>query len=476
MLVAKSSSKIPTSPPECLLEATEWTYLAEGGANVIFRYTGTHQPWLNMHVLRIQKVTSCPGKNCKSILNFVTDKVMPLLNDKYLQCGHVLEISNASFLVELNQQLCQVEHRPIHRKATLLDESATHLMLLPDLNRSQVCIELKPKSSLQPRLEGIKQEVCRYCMHQHLKLKQNAIQGISQYCPMDLFSKDLERMTKALRALEQTPQNNFRVFDPKGRAISTADVSEEYDLIPLIAHILHQMTILDDLKAMHQLDRIDIENLWQLYLYLHHSPESCPQQLDLAIQRIGHGNNWKELKEVIYPRLLDQFLLATTMKDCSILLSIGHQSHDSWSEFEHEIEYKGTKYFVIASIVDLDIKPLSKLSKYYELDQEIVSHYISANGSNGKQCFQSAITRIRQKNLMCRLLYPNPVCLLTVYDPETQRRNVMTITWLTPVDNHGTFVCSINKKRFTADLLMLNSQFGKYPADIFRAKMKLILQ
>ena len=53
-----------------------------------------------------------------------------------------------------------------------------------------------------------------------------------------------------------------------------------------------------------------------------------------------------------------------------------------------------------------------------------------------------------------RLLYPNPVCLLTTYDPATRERNVqlivpadikphklmsfqqvMTITWLTPINN-----------------------------------------
>ena len=40
-----------------------------------------------------------------------------------------------------------------------------------------------------------------------------------------------------------------------------------------------------------------------------------------------------------------------------------------------------------------------------------------------------------QKSLKMRLLYTNPVCLLTVNDIANQRRNIMTITWLTCINN-----------------------------------------
>lgn len=35
-----------------------------------------------------------------------------------------------------------------------------------------------------------------------------------------------------------------------------------------------------------------------------------------------------------------------------------------------------------------------------------------------------------------RLLYANPVCLLTTHDPLRRQANVMTISWLTPTTNH----------------------------------------
>ncbi|KAF0688321.1 Aste57867_20033 [Aphanomyces stellatus] len=64
-----------------------------------------------------------------------------------------------------------------------------------------------------------------------------------------------------------------------------------------------------------------------------------------------------------------------------------------------------------------------------------------------------------ERNMLSRLLYPNPVCLLSVADPSTNTRNVMTITWLTPINNHGKFICSINCKRHTATFI---NQVGRH--------------
>ncbi|KAH9126582.1 hypothetical protein AeMF1_003004 [Aphanomyces euteiches] len=57
------------------------------------------------------------------------------------------------------------------------------------------------------------------------------------------------------------------------------------------------------------------------------------------------------------------------------------------------------------------------------------------------------------RNMLSRLLYSNPVCLLSVADATNGTRNVMTITWLTPINNHGKFICSVNCKRHTASFI-----------------------
>ena len=78
---------------------------------------------------------------------------------------------------------------------------------------------------------------------------------------------------------------------------------------------------------------------------------------------------------------------------------------------------------------------------------------------------ESCVT-VREKNLLSRLLYPNPVCLLSVRTHADQslpdkkiKRNVMTISWLTPIDNYGNFICSINKKRYTTELVIETRKF-----------------
>jgi flavin reductase (DIM6/NTAB) family NADH-FMN oxidoreductase RutF len=290
----------------------------------------------------------------------------------------------------------------------------------------------------------------------------------------------------------------------------------------------------------------------------------CYHRRLLLLKAIGCNAETSTIYEIrnTIQHVLDNFLLATTMKDCSVLLSIRqhngngnengngiednegecdgqyidenveqqteHQNvvddDDDNNDWRHEMEYriecpnnnKEVVYYVLVSIIDLDMKPSSKLPKYYTLDQQIVNHYSTMYGLHHKLCFDnfdydgeegqsssssssslslSLLLKQQKKdekerlllhrsdevvqikgNMMCRLLYPNPVCLLTVYDPQTteteattttaitnNRRhhlmNVMTITWLTPIDNSGLFVCSINKKRYTAELLNVSSVF-----------------
>ena len=53
---------------------------------------------------------------------------------------------------------------------------------------------------------------------------------------------------------------------------------------------------------------------------------------------------------------------------------------------------------------------------------------------------------------LSRPLYLNPVCFLSTWVPGG-RRNLMTISWLMPVDNDGTLICSMNQRRHSARLL-----------------------
>lgn len=55
---------------------------------------------------------------------------------------------------------------------------------------------------------------------------------------------------------------------------------------------------------------------------------------------------------------------------------------------------------------------------------------------------------------LSRPLYANPVCLLATW--ARGRTNLMTISWLSPLDNDGRFTLSVNARRFTARMLAAN--------------------
>jgi flavin reductase (DIM6/NTAB) family NADH-FMN oxidoreductase RutF len=60
--------------------------------------------------------------------------------------------------------------------------------------------------------------------------------------------------------------------------------------------------------------------------------------------------------------------------------------------------------------------------------------------------------RLQEPKEFSGLLYPNPVCFLCTPSDEEQdyQENVMTISWLTAINNDGCFVMSLNRRRDTS--------------------------
>lgn len=54
-----------------------------------------------------------------------------------------------------------------------------------------------------------------------------------------------------------------------------------------------------------------------------------------------------------------------------------------------------------------------------------------------------------------RLLYMNPVCLLTTQESPSHKLNAMVITWLTCADNNAGIIASVHRKRHSATALQL---------------------
>jgi len=97
-------------------------------------------------------------------------------------------------------------------------------------------------------------------------------------------------------------------------------------------------------------------------------------------------------------------------------------------------------------------------------------------GAGDTQCY------LVPQGHLSRLLYCNPVCFLVASKKKTAdsgndeeqsaakvedaaasidaNPSIMTISWLTPINNSGMFFCSVNKKRFTASCLHEGVQFS----------------
>jgi flavin reductase (DIM6/NTAB) family NADH-FMN oxidoreductase RutF len=75
---------------------------------------------------------------------------------------------------------------------------------------------------------------------------------------------------------------------------------------------------------------------------------------------------------------------------------------------------------------------------------------------------------IEDPRLRSRLIYANPVCILTCVVPDSTlekcpevkwRQNAMILSWLTPINNEGGFVCSMHKRRFSSECIIVNRRF-----------------
>ncbi|KAF0691845.1 Aste57867_16999 [Aphanomyces stellatus] len=393
------------------LRAHEWKYASEGGANVVFRYFGA-APVLRGLVLRVRK-HGVHGAHPQDIVAFAARHMPRGTQDEYIQVAVAVDVPTP-FLEQLNAHLETTPDRPVARRTSHLDVTLTCIMLLPDImssSSSSLCIELKPKSSLlpvpRPGIHPVKARVCRFCMHQHLKQDQGKVAHPSGYCPLALFSRDPARMTHALQCLATTPQNNLRVV---GDALTD-------DHIAVLVALFHKHTgILEDLRSMHALDVVDIEGVFalaQAAAALADDSTLSPPLAGLSPAVQGHlrhamtmaSSSFDESEvtvaqfRTLVQETLDAFLVATTFKDCSLLLSLRpiHEKHVAAAHplaaFEHVVHRNGTQYGVVVAIVDLDIKTHKPLASYYDLDQRIVAHFEAtsqAAAQPSKQCWGGA--------------------------------------------------------------------------------------
>ncbi|ORY25926.1 inositol-pentakisphosphate 2-kinase, partial [Naematelia encephala] len=384
----------------------DWHYKAEGGAHLIFGYTGS-SPAYRGKVLRIRKVSAAGDDAQMAVADEWRDRLLPKLVPSHLLVpAHAVTLS-FTFVHELMLSASGV--RPAWRKKDQSTaEEDVRAWLLEDLsavdqggnNRRTLSIEIKPKWGFlpspaflhPPESVPIKSRISRFVMHQHLRDATNS-EGKS-YDPLDLYSGDEERMQRSLDGLfagwksTEGKGNNFRL-SVDGVTVFPGQVRTDLhpaNLLsalsgPLILSLQSSgaLRILRDLQS--SLDATDISDLAHRFHLAHPDsdlfdpsllPDPTPEELsdfvDLYLSAPADGVT--EDRWTLRQRLI-AYTMSAIFKDCSIFVTIPFTYSGN--------QLVSTQGDSKVRLIDLDMKPISSLRKWYDLDDQIWRHWLSTH-------------------------------------------------------------------------------------------------
>lgn len=390
--------------------ASDWVYLGEGGAHVVFRYQG-EEPELQGHAIRLKKVGAATGPG-----EVWSHTLLPQLVDSKLMISVTTSRVNeewARSVVTPNEMVRDSERRAEGTLAELVDY-ALPAQIMEDLTapiqgEKVIALEIKPKWGFLPsetdvkptEAAAIKSKNCRYCLHQHFRGELDEEAG---YCPIDLYSGDETRVRKALAGLWNAwsktdgKKNNLRV-NVDGKAVLPSNVSFsaltkltfQADAIPtngkdlaegtfdFVAPLLKSSGVLTQLATLQStLDVSDISDLKERFAAEHPGaepftpdlvPEPTAEELESFVAKYKanpDGANWTlREREIAYG-------LGAIFKDCSIIVrSVLAPEGDGWKLDEAKSSVK---------LIDLDLKPL-KLSHWAELDDKLWRYWDETKGA-----------------------------------------------------------------------------------------------
>ena len=300
----------------------------------------------------------------------------------------------------------------------------------------------------------IKNQLCNYCLRQLLKLKVGDVQTQSGYCPAELFSLQTDKVKNAILNLLKNPQNNYKMFY-NGELVYTGALGcgndedlvihnldelntfltnnlfyeklkqnkntqkneeTEYFINLITEIILKEKELLLKIKEIIEKDRYSIKIVEPLYKKLISQDEKIfddlynyclfPQPSDfveITTSQIEKENylifNFNEIdkfsEELIQVafKIIKDFLLSTTMKDCSIMLTLVipyefkspfscTPSNPTWSYLHFNKIHDNlieSEYFYLnyrLTIIDTDFKSPENIPSYAKLDNEIMDNAI----------------------------------------------------------------------------------------------------
>ncbi|EAU88715.1 inositol-pentakisphosphate 2-kinase [Coprinopsis cinerea okayama7 len=324
---------------------TDWKYVSEGGATIVFSYTGPPNPNFDETVLRLRKALvpalrkqkknkkarkspwSSPPSTPTTPTSDPDDEPDDPTIEYQTKCMSRLippELLPRLESVRLDRQWLEdlVELQNLNRPEVRRDKDGIDIdrrkgVLATDLvGGNWLAVEIKPKWAFLPapmhlseETKPIKTQTCRFCMHNHMrKMKGDIIEMC--YCPLDLFSEDEDRMRIAIHALwdawtrSEGTVNNLKVFahgnlvfphETKLMAAPDAQDANEEQIreafTDALVRTLRKTPVLGILsKLQRTLDTLDIEGLSRLW---RHTEVSAPLYQTTFASFFAHEPNAK---------------------------------------------------------------------------------------------------------------------------------------------------------------------------------------
>jgi inositol-pentakisphosphate 2-kinase len=390
--------------PVALTNPTVWRYLSEGGANVVFVYTGTDPVFLGK-ALRIRKQSAFASREEQSTNDYWHDWLLPDVFEAVSPGarGFLPAIWRVKTRPEWIKTLDTLTWtaRPEARRVTgahLESEREKSLVVVTDNligGKAQLAIELKPKAGyvpvphgLDPRYAEIKTSVCKYCMKRTSQLPPGKACRYA-FCPVDLYSNQFSARFRALDCLTEswkagTAGNNMRVFvdgellKPDDPPRYNLDYRDPASLTTLLHDALSDSQILDILaETQKRFDLVDIQAIGCIV-----GPHS--NRPDQPFDLVNHRAQTEEITKVcqnrfrrdatgqyVSPHMLREaedlrslcvgISLAAIVRDCSIILR--------WNVAD--LMGRVPQSAATVQLVDLDLKPMANLNKWWKQDQDL---------------------------------------------------------------------------------------------------------
>lgn len=439
------------------LESAQWNYHCEGGKNVLLSLQPQATPSKFVLdgrplALRIGKTASGAWDKTDELDEFTQEIIVPLLgNQQLLPIAIRLALRDSRDRSIIETLAASIElHRPHFRRvasARINADALSHVHVIEDVTAPSIidhgntlCVEIKPKWGYLPRTDSlpfsspnihIKSNYSRYRMHRVAKAMDaghvmTAEQFDELYDPLDLYSAEERRMTKAITALykdwrtSQGATNNLRLFwngkivaPDDGDLIaeierhlisdSRTETSSEDNLLEgLVAMLIRELskpqvpplhtaqpllTVLDRLAYLQsQLDPLDVEGLAKAWLEVAKSEtlgDLAPDQSQLdpeSTSLLTSPPTVDDLKHCLTDILGPGPVSCPPRTPAQSLSKHIHRFllSSSFKDCSLLIRCDKSEEGVLMSstkVIDLDLKPISKLPSFQITDTFVCSRF-----------------------------------------------------------------------------------------------------